>query len=242
MSDLCVIVPSRGRPQNIADLVRWWDDMTSNKARLLVVVDDDDPELLGYLELGLSARAPGIDLWSLPPRGSMVGALNQAVRLLGPSDVFPSLDFPFALGFMGDDHRPRTPGWDLDVVAELRRLGMGIVTGRDGFREDHLPTWCAMTSNIVKILGYMAPPGLVHIAVDNAWMTLGSALGAFSYLPHVLVEHMHPFAGKAQMDAGYARVNAGSMYERDLAEFERWIRDDLPGAVAKLTGRSAGVD
>jgi hypothetical protein len=225
MRDLAVIVPSRGRPQNIADLVTAWDATSTCAASLVVAVDDDDPELGGYRDLGLELRGD-ITLAVQEAPGTMVAALNQAARVAASRH--------FAVGFLGDDHRPRTRGWDAAVLAELKQLGTGVVTGPDGYREDHLPTWCAMTSNIIRTLGYMAPPGLKHLAVDNAWLTLASAIGAFSYLPGVLVEHMHPFAGKAQMDAGYARVNAGSMYSTDLAEFERWIREDLPAAVEKL--------
>lgn len=226
MSDLAVIVPSRGRPQNIAELVKAWDDTTSDKATLVVAVDDDDPELPGYLDLELAAREPGMTLLLQSAPGTMVAALNSAAASVAPGF--------FAVGFFGDDHRPRTPGWDLDVVDELRQFGTGVVSGPDGFRQDKLPTWCAMTSNIILTLGYMAPPGLQHMYVDNAWQSLGEALGAYRYLPDVLVEHMHPLAGKAAHDAGYARVNSAGVYRRDEAVYVRWARDELRPAVERI--------
>ena len=226
MIDLCMIVPSRGRPQNIVELVDAWDETTTGGASLIVAVDDDDPQLNGYLDLGLSGWQPGVALLVQEKPGTMVAALNKAARAAATQH--------FAVGFMGDDHRPRSDGWDIEVVAELRKLGTGVVSGPDGFRSDQLPTWCAMTSNIVRTLGYMAPPQLGHMYVDNAWQALGEALGAYRYLPGVLVEHLHPLAGKAPMDAGYARVNSAGVYRRDEAAYVRWARDELPAAVERI--------
>ncbi len=226
MSDLAVIVPSRGRPQNIADLVDCWTKTSSGLSRLLVVVDDDDPALSGYLDLRLSERAPDVTLLALEAPGSMVAALNAA--------AVPAAGRHWALAFFGDDHRPRTHGWDARCVEALLELGTGIVSGPDGYRTDQLPTWCAMTSNIVRTLGYMAPPSLVHMYVDNVWQTLGTALGKYRFLPDVLIEHLHPLAGKSAMDAGYARVNSAGVYARDEAAYVAWVRDDLPGAVERL--------
>jgi hypothetical protein len=226
VSDLAVIVPSRGRPQNIADLMTAWEDNANGYAALIVAVDDDDPALPDYLDLGLPSNEPDMRLLILPKPGSMVAALNSA--------ALPFSGHHVGVGFMGDDHRPRTVGWDEKVVAALTELGTGIVSGPDGFRRDQLPTWCAMTSDIVRTLGYMAPPSLHHMYVDNAWQTLGTALGKYRYLPDVLVEHMHPLAGKSADDEGYQRVNSAGVYARDEAAYVAWVRDDLPGAVERI--------
>jgi len=226
VSDLAVIVPSRGRPQNIADLVEAWDATTTGLAKLFVAVDDDDPRLDDYMDLAATWDLDQHVLTIRKSPGSMVAALNQVAVRVAPRR--------FALGFMGDDHRPRTIGWDQHVVLALTELGTGIVSGSDGYRTDQLPTWCAMTSNIVRTLGYMAPPNLVHMYVDNAWQTLGTALGKYRFLPDVLVEHLHPLAGKSAMDAGYARVNSAGVYARDEAAYVAWVRDDMPAAVERL--------
>jgi len=231
VSDLAVIVPSRGRPENIRQLCEAWDDTTAGAMTdLIVVVDDDDPALADYEVLEVWGQGVVSHLVT-PAWGSMVGALNAAARHY-------ARDFPY-VGFMGDDHRPRTVGWDLQVVAALRDLGTGIVSGPDGYRADQLPTWCAMTSNIVRTLGYMAPPSLHHMYVDNAWQTLGTALGKYRFLPDVLVEHMHPLAGKSADDEGYRRVNSFGVYAHDEAAFVAWVRDDMPGAVERLRFGSA---
>lgn len=223
---LAVVVPSRGRPGNVAQLVQAWSATSTGDAVLVVAVDDDDPELPGYLDLGLAAREPDITLLVQPAPGSMVAALNLAARDLARRH--------FAVGFCGDDHRFRTAGFDAEIVDALRDLGTGIVYGDDLFQRERLPTAVFMTADIIRCLGYMAPPELIHLAVDNFWLDLGRDAGCIRYLPDVVVEHMHPVAGKAPLDAGYERVNSPGMYARDLAYYARIQRDDLPGLVEKV--------
>jgi hypothetical protein len=115
-------------------------------------------------------------------------------------------------------------------VDALRDLGIGIVYGDDLLQRDRLPTQCAVTADIVRVLGWMAPPTLTHLAVDDWWLRLGQQADCIRYLPAVVVEHMHPVAAKAAWDAGYARVNSPGMYQRDLRELDRLVRDALPAA------------
>jgi hypothetical protein len=53
-------------------------------------------------------------------------------------------------------------------------------------------------------------------------LDLGRALRSVTYLPDVVIEHLHPHAGKADMDDGYARCNGEEMYEADRAAYEQW--------------------
>jgi hypothetical protein len=143
-------------------------------------------------------------------------------------------DSPFAVGFMGDDHRPRSVGWDKAYLDALRELGTGIVYGNDLLQGENLPTQCAMTSDIIQALGYMAPPSLRHLYIDNFWKILGNGADCLRYLPDVIVEHVHPMAGKAEWDANYARVNSAQMYEHDKTAFEEWLRTSMVSDVAKV--------
>jgi hypothetical protein len=43
-------------------------------------------------------------------------------------------------------------------------------------------------------------------------------------LPNVIIEHLHPIAGKAEMDEGYARVNQPKWYEEDLLALQKYLR------------------
>jgi hypothetical protein len=220
--NLVVIVPSRGRPRNIAALADAWTD-TKAAADVIVAVDDDDPTRGDYLDV--VATHPRFDI-VIGPRLRMAGTLNKVAVSHAP--------LYDAVGFMGDDHRPRTPDWDDRVTTELDRLGTGLVYGDDLIQGANLPTAVFMTADIIRTLGWMAPPGLVHLFLDNSWLTLGRALGAISYLHDVVIEHCHPIAGKAAHDDGYAEANAADVWAHDQAVFEQWRDEQLAVDVAQI--------
>lgn len=219
MPRLLMLVPTRGRPGNAAELYEAFRDTTGPEADVLFAVDDDDPELGAY-------RALGVPLY-VGPRLRFGGTLNALAPLSGPTGIF-------ATGYMGDDHRPRTPGWALRFLEELDRLGTGMVYGNDLIHGANLPTAIAMTTDIISSLGYMVPGGLEHLFVDNAHLELGRAIGRITYLPDVIIEHMHPLVGKAAEDDLYRLNNAEAQYAADGHRFEDWKRLQMPADVATL--------
>ncbi|HWB35089.1 MAG TPA: hypothetical protein VHA75_03600 [Rugosimonospora sp.] len=221
-ADLLVIVPSRGRPHNIAALHDAWSVTTTGAAGLLVAADDDDPTLPGYRDV---CGDRGIEL-TVGPRIRMVPTLNKAAVERAPHH--------YALGFLGDDHRPRTLGWDARYLAALRTLGTGWVYGNDLIAKERLPTQWAQTSDIVQALGAMVPAPVKHLWADNQVYDLGHALDRITYLPDVVVEHCHPLAGTAADDAGYREVNHPEAHEADRLVYAHWYANQMPADVEKL--------
>lgn len=224
MADLVVVVPSRGRPEAVTGLALAFANTCTAGTSLVVAIDTDDPSREVYHD-GLRGL-PNVGYIIEQPSGTMVTALNFAAAMASKD--------AYAVGFMGDDHFPRTYGWDNAYLEALRGLGTGIVYGNDLLQGHRLPTQCAMTSDIVQALGYMSPPELRHMYVDNFWRDLGNAADCLRYLPDVIVEHRHPVAGKAQMDEGYLRVNAPAVYEADEAAYAEYTRTRFAGDVAKV--------
>lgn len=244
MPELVVIVPSRGRPHAVVELAAAFHATCTANTALAFAIDDSDPAHLAYAEHAEASRlaSPGLRRpWLLSCNSStMVEALNQAAMFYATEVAEPAP----VIGFMGDDHRPRTKGWDrayLDALAARP----GIVYGNDLIQGENLPTQCAMSTSWVRALGHMAPPPLRHLYVDNYWLTLGRATERITYLPDVVVEHVHPITGKVGWDEGHQRVNQPAMYEadrlafdaywrefgaRDLAALDRAITTDLLGA------------
>jgi hypothetical protein len=237
VTDLVVIVPSRGRPQAMNRIAQAFLNTCTANTLLTFAVDADDQDTLG----ATLAHTRQVDL-CVSDSSSMVQALNfAATGVAGIREATATTlgwrgsSTPFAIGFMGDDHRPRTVGWDARYLEALRELGTGIVYGNDLLQGERIPTQCAMTADIVRALGFMAPPVLTHLYVDNYWKTLGQRADCLRYLPDVVVEHLHPVAGKAAWDDGYRRVNAPEMYSADQRAFEAYAADGLLSAdVAKV--------
>jgi hypothetical protein len=223
---LTILVPTRGRPQNLTRLWQAFRDTCEYETRLVALVDSDDPELRAYQAIYRQLEDEPMFRMGIGPRLRLGPTLNVAApKWAARSD---------AVGFMGDDHLPRTVGWDGRYLDELKRLGTGLVYGNDLIQGEALPTQVAMTSDIILATGHMVPAGALHLWLDNAWLALGRALDAITYLPDVIVEHLHPIAGRAQWDAGYAEANTDARSDADRAVFERWREHELPTWVRQI--------
>lgn len=206
---ITVICPSRERPDKAYDAFQSFLSTVSTPAvAMFFVVDRDDPKRAGYLEYGL----PMIDFLQYE-KGGMGPPLNAAAKALAAKSQI--------LGFIGDDHRFRTPNWDVMVNTALK--DGGICYGNDLGRPD-LPTQVFMSSQIVQALGWMCLPKAKHLYLDDTWRVLGEKAECLYYIEDMIIEHMHPVYGKAENDAGYARVNASSVYSHDGQLYDEWLK------------------
>jgi hypothetical protein len=187
--------------------------MTGATARLFIAVDEDDAQIPSYHKLLFDA--PDFVSWLRCPTHTMVEALNYvAQRAVGKHDV---------IGFMGDDHRPRTPGWDHVMSERMSVSGPAVLYGNDLIQGPNLPTHVFLPSAFIHQAGHMAPETLTHLYVDNYWRELGTRTSTLTYVPEIVIEHMHPIAGKTEWDEGYRRVNDGSLYAADSAAFNEFV-------------------
>lgn len=228
---LLVIVPSRGRPASVDRVTAAWRNTGGYEHGTLVfAIDADDPEHGEYFKRALpAAGTTQVEFVTMPKWQPMVWKLNECA--LSAALSLPGWD---AIAFMGDDHLPRTKGWAQALLSALTELETGIVYGRDGFQDARLPTWWAMTPDIVRCLGRMVPAPVGHLFCDNAVKDLGEAAGCLRYLPDVMIEHMHPIAGKADLDSGYARVNAQGQYVHDRAVYAGWRAMHMNGQAERI--------
>lgn len=210
------LVPSRGRPGNIKELIESWE-ATRSEAHMWICVDLDDPTIEEYANI---TRPPWVRFW-VGERMRLGPTLNHysALHLSMPGEHS-------IIGFMGDDHRPRTKDWDLTILETASAAGgTAVVYGNDLLQGIQMATAVAMTTNISQSLGYMVPPGMTHLYMDSAWLDMGTVSGNLIYLPNVVIEHMHPIAQKAQWDEGYAEVNSHEMYRNDRIAYDAWLAD-----------------
>lgn len=232
MTHIAVIVPTRGRPGNAARLAAAFRETTSLGAVPVFVVDQDDPLRHEYERDLRAGHIPRMLVPERPGSLGMVYALNYAAhRYAELYDV---------LGFMGDDHLPRTHGWDQAMADACKGPEPRLAYGNDLLQGAALPTAVFMQSRLVRAMGVMAPVSLRHLYVDNFWLELGRRLGGISYLPEVVIEHIHPAAGKTPMDDGYRRVNAPEVDSHDRNEWTDYRDggrlDDLVRQVRKEYG------
>lgn len=203
MVGLTMLVPTRERPHAIEPVSRAFLDARATDTRLVFIVDKGRSENRLYREAIDRIGHPDIMI-TTATGGTMVAALNEIATKLANSPNPPE-----SIGFMGDDHFPRTPGWDSAYISAIRNMGgVGMVYGDDTIQHEFVPTQIAISSNIIRALGWMSPPQLRHMYVDTIWKDIGNVAGCLLYLPDVIVEHMHPVHGKVERDAAYDRVEA----------------------------------
>lgn len=237
---LAIIVPTRGRPENIERVIGAWDFTNAwDVADLILAVDGDDPAYQGYLDLFERHRHPdtGEPLFSISAQGvwvPMVHKLNRVAVALAESRTY------LAVGFAGDDHLPRTINWAKRYLTVLRELGTGMVYGDDGYQGVKLSTEWAVTADAVRRLGRMVPAPVEHMYCDNSMMDLYGGAGALRHLPEIRIEHMHPIAGKADTDDQYKRVNHRDQFRKDRTAYEEWRAVRSMNDVAAIRSMRAG--
>jgi len=218
MAKTLLIVPTRHRPASCDALLKQFRE-TSEDCDILFGIDEDDFSPYSDEVMALA---------SVNPRLRMCGTLNLLA-------VKHANDYEY-LAFMGDDHRPMTKGWDTELAKEIGDRD-GVAYGNDLLQGPNIPTAVMMSASIVRAIGYMAPPELIHMYMDNFWKALGQDLGHLIYRSDVIIEHLHPLAGKSQNDAGYMEVNSPEVYTKDLVAFDRYLRDRFVHDLQKILNK-----
>jgi hypothetical protein len=213
---MLTIIPTRGRNESAKEFTRLFRE-NSVISDLVFGLDEDDHEKYERLD--------GVR-YDVNPRLRVNGTLNLLANKY-------CHDYEY-LAFMGDDQRLRTKGWDLIFYESIKPIPLAIAYGDDLIQGARLPTSVAMDARIVRILGYMAPPCLTHMYIDNFWLDVGKAIKTLCYFPKVTIEHMHFSKGKSEMDATYKESNNALQYKADLSAYMNYLEKDFGNDVAKL--------
>lgn len=211
------VCPSRNRPQRAKEtLASFLATRADPASRIVFVVDRDDETLAEY---------PQDYIHTVEPGGGMGAAIAAAVadkKLLGDATV---------VGMVGDDNRWRTNGWDR-VFLDWLVAHPGVAYGDDLLQHERLPTSWWVSRPLVDAFG-LAGAGLRHFYMDNFWKSLASGAGVLRYFPEVVIEHLHPDAGKAPMDGIYQRA-IDSHAAADRERFERWGREQRDADIERV--------
>jgi hypothetical protein len=212
MKNLCVIVPTRERPHKIDELITQFAKTREGDTDLLVCLDEDDswqykPQMVKYGHSWLR--------WEV---GDGRKRLNPWLNKQAPIEA----EKYKYIGFMGDDHRPRTNGWDVKLTDALEPYKYGVSYGNDLLQGMNLATACIQTSTIIRKLGFFSPPKQTHLFLDNYWMALGIKTNLV-YLDDVILEHMHFINNKSQEDRLYTEVNAPGPARQDQLLWEEYV-------------------
>lgn len=233
---LLVITPSRGRPWHLQRLVNAMRDTCNLATDLAVAVDDDDPRLDDYKQLGITDLTVG-------PRDTLAALTNKiALERAG--------DYRY-LASLGDDHVPRTYGWDRELTGSIEAMGGTGFAHGNGSRWV-IPDHVVISADIVQALGWFMNPAMMHYKVDDTWLQLGMAARCIAYRHDVLVEHMQfgipydpldPGKGmKAVKDDTYADALQQDKMLADMVAWYDWMADKDNGLLSDAARIRALID
>lgn len=133
-------------------------------------------------------------------------------------------------GWLADDTRPRTHGWD--VALEEAAGNWGLAYARDLWLSEtpvelsnlqagwNLSSGLCWGGALVRAVGWWALPGVKQAGIDTAWTEIVRPLGLHAYRADVTVEHLHYKAGKRPIDS----IDEGDHIEVDIGVRNEWVR------------------
>lgn len=203
-----ILCPTKSRPHAVAETYESWK-ATSNGdiSQLIFVIDPESVETYpkGYTYFYSSSDSKG-----------MVKAVNEASLFYTEGHNM----------FIGDDHRFRTPEWDV-TFNDLCENNFAILYGNDLLQGERLPTAACLSRKVVDAMeGIMCPGTIKHLYVDDYWLKLGRDTNIIKYFPHIIIEHCHPGVGKAEWDEQYKIVSTPEGASKDNSAFVDYVNSD----------------
>jgi hypothetical protein len=195
-------LPSRGRPDNIKRFIVAYKD-TAATTPIILWLDEDDAENYADIEL------PENWIKLVMPRFGGTGIMTNKFYDLYPNEKW--------YGLLGDDVLPKTQNWDVKLVAAA---GLdGLAYGNDLISGEKHAAHPVVGCALVKKLGWLALPGCQRIYIDDALMYAAKLEGKCTYLPEVILEHLHFSVEKSKFDAVYKKEHNDS----DKKIFDTWV-------------------
>ena len=215
------MVPTRGRRARCERLLESFTATAGPDTDLLFITDADDQETYAGMDWGRASSAV------LEPRDYLTGKLNKtAMAMADTYDV---------LAWLADDCVPETPGWDKLMLATLKdELGGSGWVYPDDKRRSDVPEHWMVSSDVVKTLGWFAPPHVQHFYCDNIVGELGKRAGLIRWCPEAVIRHEHySVARDVEHDEVYQ--SAEEMFgASDLAAFQEWRSSQAANEVSLL--------
>ena len=196
---LLVLCPSHRRPQQAGELLKTFEATTTN-ASLMFVVSPFDPTSKDY---------PVVHRREFPA-SAMVDRSNMIA-----AHYWDRFDY---IGWVADDNRFETPGWDQIVVNALQKTP--VVFCNDVVSPGSKPSHVFMDTRIPKALGWFLHPDMRSTFFDDVWHDLGKGLG-ITYLDDVRVRHLY-----------HEKDNREDFFH-DMEVYQTWQRHHMEEDIAK---------
>lgn len=170
------------------------------------------------------------------------GWVTQVVDMPGNGPTYNEIlrrypDEP-CYGFLADDTLLDVPG----MLAALERDAgdWNVAYANDQHHKELIPTMPCLGGELVRAVGYLAPPDMMHWGIDCIWGEIGKRTGALRYRSDLTYTHLNPVWGTAPDDRTYALARQRSFGYRDV--FRAWQHGgELKRIVSKVNSAKLKV-
>ena len=182
---ISLLIPTRGRPDNLS---RLFDSIKQTSSRVdgvevVLVVDDDDLDMLAFEYEGVFYKR------AVVRPGRRMGELNMTAYKASSGKYIMLLN---------DDVIIRTPGWDDKILACFRSYADEIVLVHvnDLIFKERLCTFPFVSRRFCDLAGELCPEEYHRHRIDDHIYNIFNLLGVMGrtrivYLPDVVFEHEH---------------------------------------------------
>jgi len=215
---ILMIIPTKRRLDDFLLFANSWVETNSGCSEIIVCIDKNDNTYEN-----IKSQYP-FKYEYIEPGSFMTIVNNIAVKNCSTYKY---------IGFIEDDCVFVTKNWDSIFIDKLNEIGdNAIVWGNDLLNKSRLVGIPVMSSNIISTLGYMSPPELKCLYVDNFWLELGKALGTLYYFNDVIIEHRHYSTKKRNKDDISSFVD--STLHSDMISYNQYMSARFQDDVKKL--------
>ena len=216
--DFSLLVPTRNRPNNIVRFVESVAETSSDEStiEILFYVDADDENTKNATEAieDIIENKPNIKYSMM---GDSVDWYNKWWNYL-----WQHCSGKYIMQ-CGDDLIFRTDNWDVEIKKSFNQYPdpFVVIYCDDGSDDaEDRATHPVLSKEWCDELGYFVP-GKFLGAYNDTWITeVAQYANRFHYVPHVLIEHMHPDFKKSEIDEVYSKQidmvhvqNAGQVFK-----------------------------
>lgn len=224
------LVPSRKRPEKLRRFFQALAD-TDTKTPGLV--------LIHHAEFQDPALVTAYDTLTIPWNWRLIKTQgdSQGDKLREVVDLYVNKDW---VGLLGDDQVPDTMNWDLKLVERIK--GWNLVSCYDdgwqiNQRGGRIAGTMMWSGELLRTVGYIFPPGMHHVYLDDIWEELGGLTGCWSFAEHacpdVVIKHLHVTRGLSEEDETH-RIAYNYFAQTDYPVWHSWRAEELPAVADRV--------
>jgi hypothetical protein len=228
---ILALIPSRGRPNKLEELLNNIKETTSDMTDIVVLLDSDDVD--NYKEV-LDKTKVTYEVFD-----------NKTVPVMMNEVCHKNINKYVAFTLLADDNAILTKNWDTILLDAMKEIGYwGVVFPSDGYHGNYLCVVPMVGYRFIKTIGWIHNPDVMHLFQDHILKDITEPLGLYIYVPDVIINHNHFIAStsnKSEFDETYKRhwgdpthYHQNKVYNDQQDAYYKWYTENRINDIIKL--------